>query len=547
MHEHHLTSGQQMVGIAIKAGFTCSACEGFVPLNAFVLSIRCPVCGRETDLTLDHWRSVLEDAIQQAPRMNEGEGRRSTIYGALEFRLEYGRLQPRYSGTDEPVSTEDLLMGVERGFVQHPETGERTPVRAFEDPFDGRFPGVVALAGEETSLLPGKKGETEVELEGSSNPVAFQCPACGGSLVVSGRNRRETCGYCGTEVTLPDGLWRRLHPVGTMERWFLLFDPSRLPFSWEHDILGAVGDRSGNLVLVVSNTRGDRPLIACVSPDRKVLWSREDLDAVCSPDEMTPGAAASPDGRVLLMHGNGRDLISVSMEDGSLSTVLEGAEPEMRDDGTRWEPFTMEEVVSFTCQPDGSVIVLRSRYGRPGHFRELLRFDSLGHPLPLWGSDETSWRKRGSIFGFLRKLFMTAASYPRVRSFDDLGDLPARFRGPAAWLASGADGSLYLLCQRKLAAFDPDGIRMFSVELPCRWVLGGPQVGSAGDVFVLGEDVGDDYFFFRVSPEGSVTKFAEGLAEGLDDPRFILPVLAADGRLHALGHGGSWKVLHNGV
>ncbi len=547
MTKQHSDSGRQMVGIAIKAGFTCSACEGFVPLNAFVLSIRCPACGRETDLTLDHWRSVLDDAIERAPHMNEGEGLRSTVFGALQFRLEYGRLQPRYSGTEESVPTEDLIRGLERGFVQHPETGERTPVRAFEDPFEGRFPGIVALAGEEPSLLPGEKGEAEVELEGSSNPVAFQCPACGGSLVVSGRNRMETCGYCGTEVTLPDGLWRRLHPVEQMVRWFLLFDPSRLPFSWDDDILGAVGDRAGNLVLVVSNTFGDHPLIASASPDRKVLWSREDLNAVCGTDEMTPGAAASPDGRVLLMHGNGRDLISVSMEDGSLSTVLEGSEPEMRDDGTRWEPFTMKDVRSFTCQPDGSVIVLRSREDRPGHFTELLRFDSLGRPLPLWRSDETSWRKRGRIGSFLKKLFMTAASSSRVPSFDCLGDRPSRFRGPAARLASGADGSLYLLCHRKLAAFDPDGIRMFSVELPCRWVHGDPQVGSAGNVFILGEDARDDYFFFRVSPEGSVTKFAEGLAEGLDGPRFILPVLAPDGKLHALGCGGSWKVIHTEV
>ena len=58
-----------------------------------------------------------------------------------------------------------------------------------------------------------------------SAPVVMSCPKCSASLELDEKSRRlTTCGDCGTEVYLPDELWRRLHPVTRTERWYLEYD-----------------------------------------------------------------------------------------------------------------------------------------------------------------------------------------------------------------------------------------------------------------------------------------------------------------------------------
>ncbi len=56
-----------MIGICIKAGFTCPDCDSYIPMNALVENLRCPACGTDHDLTVDHWKTVLDDAIKEAP------------------------------------------------------------------------------------------------------------------------------------------------------------------------------------------------------------------------------------------------------------------------------------------------------------------------------------------------------------------------------------------------------------------------------------------------------------------------------------------------
>ena len=50
-----------MIGICIKAGFTCPDCDSYIPMNALVKNLRCPACGTDHDITVDHWKMRLRE------------------------------------------------------------------------------------------------------------------------------------------------------------------------------------------------------------------------------------------------------------------------------------------------------------------------------------------------------------------------------------------------------------------------------------------------------------------------------------------------------
>ena len=530
-----------LIGVAVKAGFSCDACEGFVPVNAYVRTIRCPACGREVTMGLSQWKTILDDALKETPHLEEGEGRSSTIFGSLSLKREYGRLTPRYEGTSDPIPMDLAVSSCAKGFVQDPGTGMRTPVRRFPDHFDGSFAGVVALVGEEESLLPGNAGGDELGTGDETAPVALQCPRCGGSLIVSGRERTETCGYCGTPVTLPDELWQMLHQVRKMKRWFLLLDTSRVPFTWDEDVYCASGDGTGNLITVTHDPYGDNLLVTRVTPGRRVLWSREDLEVSCRSDGSAPGLGLWAGKEIIIAHENGRDLRFLSVEDGSEVKVLEGGVPRGDGDGASQEPFTMQDAKAVTCSPDGSFIVLRTRNDRRGYCTKLFRYDTIGNSLPLWKEPEGTVG-RGGFPAFLRRLFGKITSSRSIPRFSELGDVPEEIFESDVLLASGHDGSLFLLCDDELAAFDPCGRKMYQVEIPFRWLHGGPVPGTDGCVYLLAEE-DDVYSVLRVTAAGDVTRLDTDPSEGLDDPSFDLLALTGKTELNVLGYGGAWVSL----
>ena len=263
-----------MIGVSIKVGVTCPDCESTIPLNALVESVKCSSCGRLLNLSIDVWRTVLDDAIKEAPHTEEGMGSSATIFSDYNYSMVRGRLHPRYSGTKEEIEESEILAALKAGHVKHPKTGSKTSVRELPDTYSGEFKGVVALVGEDFSLIPGNEEGSSAEIVNSSDPVAFACPNCGGNLMVKGENRVENCEYCETRVYLPDDLWRILHPVKTKRTWFLLCDFSKIPFTWESEIYGAVNTPGSGICAVVENDCGDLPIISMLKNDRSSLWKR---------------------------------------------------------------------------------------------------------------------------------------------------------------------------------------------------------------------------------------------------------------------------------
>ena len=524
-----------MIGICIKAGFTCPDCDSYVPMNAMVENLRCPACGTEHDLTVDHWKTVLDDAIKEAPHSEEGEGSSSTVFGNFNYRIEYGRLKPRYSGTKDDIPIEDILEHVEDGYVLHPETGEKTSVRKYPDIYNGEFSGITALIGENTSLIPRRGEGRELQVENSGNPVALQCPNCGGSLIVQGDKRNETCRFCDTEVHLPDDLWKMLHPMRKAIRWYFLYDYSSIPFTWESDIFGSTATADGSVCLVVENDYGDMPIITCLRSDRTEVWMRDDLELDCESEDSVPGAVGDYDGNVLIMHANRMDLYSISLKDGSVTRVIKG-----RNDDEAMEPLNMDEAKGMTSFPDGSIMLMKSRDTDDGYYRELVRFDGEGNPLPLWKPVEKAEEKKPGFFARLFGLYSKASQKRDIPYFEDIGDHPERLKDSTIEIASGADGSLYLLHSERLAAFDTHGNMRYSVELPCRRTWGRPVADSGGEAFVLTEKEDDRYEIQRISAAGEVSVYAASVKDGGKVENSDLIALTSEGKIHVFGYGGVW-------
>jgi len=313
-----LAEKKGMLGVSIKVSITCPDCESGVPINALVPSIECPSCGAALDLSLDVWKTILDDAIEEAPFTEEGMGSSSSVFGSYNYSIVRGRVWPRYQGTKDSIEEALITEGLANGFVANLKTGEKTTVRELPAMYRNEFKGVVALVGEESSLIPGLSGENIVEVKESSQPVAMACPKCGGNLIVSGEQRLETCKYCETRVYLPDDLWRILHPVKTKRTWFLLCDFSKKPFTWESDIESAVFLGDNKFCVVVENDYGDFPIIACLREDKTPVWTTDNIDFLCDTEDSPPGLLKTPENNLLAMHRNGKDLLIISGEDGSV-------------------------------------------------------------------------------------------------------------------------------------------------------------------------------------------------------------------------------------
>ena len=537
-----------MLGICIEAGMTCPSCEGYIPLNALVESIRCPACGTVHQLGLTTWKTLLDDAIAEVPFSEEGEGSSSTIFGNYNYRLQYGRLHPRYSGTRDDIPEDEILGALETGSAVGKDPAVPTSVRPMPEFCREEFPGIVALIGEDTSLLPGGTAGEELTLDEGSGPVAFQCPSCGGSLLVDGSDRKETCRFCDTVVTMPDELWQIFHPARTVERWFLLLDPLKAPVKWESEVFGAVPCPDGDIFMALENDHSDYPVLTRVHPDGSPAWTRYDLDVDPGDGSSSPGPVVAPDGSILLMSGNSMDLV-VLAPDGSDLNVIEGSSGDAEPGSEGLPAFTMKGCTDITCMPDGSLLLFTDRGRRDGsgtYFHELMRFGKDGEPMPVWPevAKEGDGLKSNTL-SFLVRLFrrMRRVVEPNcTRYLKDIPDRPVKFMDTDILLASGADGSLYLLRDTWLAAFDRTGRKKYCVELPCHLAWGRPVPTPSGEVFILVETEDDRYQVLRVPGNGvGIEVHADSIKDGgpVDDADLL--VLSSDGVLNVIGYGGSWS------
>jgi DNA-directed RNA polymerase subunit RPC12/RpoP len=199
--------------ISVQIRTSCSKCGSALPLNALVPRLACAACSAQNELGDDFWVSILGDADLSS----------GTIFTAgREISLDVGRDGPACAACGAAIDAKAAAAGAEAGSVACPECSARVLVRVPPESF--ALSGFQLLVGEDELQIPAV-GATVSTPAAGGQPIAFNCPTCGGVLRVDGSARVVKCGYCQGAAYLPDDLWHVFHPVPVTRPWYLLRDP----------------------------------------------------------------------------------------------------------------------------------------------------------------------------------------------------------------------------------------------------------------------------------------------------------------------------------
>jgi len=204
------------MAISVELRTTCPKCGNPVPVNALVPEVHCPTCEHAFPFTADAWHQAFSAFAPVAVGDTDG-GPLTLENGAT---LTRAASAPRCGDCDADLPvTSELLAG--KPTLIRCACGASASVRELpRDLLPGAESYFTHLIGED----PAQLGIVSGAAPDAAEPVIFPCPHCGGSLPVDGTERVVKCSYCETSAYLPDDLWRRLHPVKTIERWYAWVD-----------------------------------------------------------------------------------------------------------------------------------------------------------------------------------------------------------------------------------------------------------------------------------------------------------------------------------
>jgi ribosomal protein S27AE len=526
-----------MIGIAIEASSKCARCGAKIAMNALVPRILCGQCGAAAEYEIGTWSRIFEIVLKEAPALKPGAGSKVSTLGGNQWEVTYGRQEPQFRETGEPVDLEAALGGLDQGRIFDPQTGAPCPVRRVPAEYREMLAGVAALVGEEPDLLKAATDNVQSpELKPAAKPVALQCPQCHGSLSVGGEERTVGCSFCGASVVIPSEIWSELHPIREVRCWYLLYEAAAHPFHWEGELADAVVDDQGNFYLACSQSGFAREKLCLVSldPGFRLRWRRDDLGYELINPWMRlyyPRLAIAPGGRLLLWSPDKNALLILSCADGTQIDKIGGTDGRQPPSGK----FSLKDCRDLAQDPDGTHLTWGWRgtadeeFGTKRSWFGLVRLGASGERVPNWPEAPGFKTKVGNLFGD------SVPHFEQIRSHVDEckeGDVT---------LTVGQDGSAYLLSFQHLARFKRDGTRLYMIELPLRYTFGRPCVDREGCVLVLGHPSESSRLrIARVSGDGRqisilVANVLDGGGMCKED---VLAVSPRDGTIYALGHGG---------
>ncbi|HYW11663.1 MAG TPA: hypothetical protein VE871_06880 [Longimicrobium sp.] len=199
--------------VSVQLRTSCSRCGSPLPLNALVPRLACPACSATNELDDEFWLAVLGD---------DDLGTCTILTAGREISLDVEKAGPACAECGADIPAKDALAAADAGSVACTACAARTLVRVPPPVFV--LSGFQLLVGEDPLQVPAAGATLAVQCA-VAQPVAFNCPTCGGVLQVDGSVRVVKCGYCQGAAYLPDGLWHVFHPVPVTRPWFLVRDP----------------------------------------------------------------------------------------------------------------------------------------------------------------------------------------------------------------------------------------------------------------------------------------------------------------------------------
>jgi DNA-directed RNA polymerase subunit RPC12/RpoP len=204
-----------MIWSMIEMSIKCPECDAPVHIDGPYRKVFCNTCQSDIDFPEEVWGDLLGDVIEEVPGFKEGEGTNSNIFGHFNMGMTYGKLTPYCINCKRDYKIEEDFNGSDK--VICPDCKTEAPAFTVPEWFGNILTRTKMIVG----AWP--EGVVSDENQPVSEPVAYNCPQCAGSLMIDGTERLIKCDYCETRVYLPDDLWLSLHPVKKKSRWFIGF------------------------------------------------------------------------------------------------------------------------------------------------------------------------------------------------------------------------------------------------------------------------------------------------------------------------------------
>ena len=481
-----------MPNICVEIKTVCKSCGNPLPVNALVEKVQCASCQSVASFPYSYWKkSLLESALTEYKELSEGEGQPQTLMtGEYTFNITYGNQKPRCRKckTTLDVNKYDEFVSAGKAVCEKC----KNPVTARLLPEDAKqfFPLVKYLFGEDSdmfSVVP--EGKVSAEIEKSAKPILFTCPSCAGNLKIDGSSRMITCNFCNSEIYLPDDLWMRLHPVKTVDRWYLVLDDAvvekaaleKLP-DW-YQIPGFTVDKDGNCYAATFDDDTGF-LVWSFSPDMKTRWVRKGLNF----DEEKTGLALKFDGNLYLWDQQKHSLLLLSSENGSTIRKIEGKEP----DSDNPYAFSLKGCTTLISDSDGTILALINN--------TVVRYNETGERVQLWSG------KSFGLFGSGIGDKVPQGDSDWTKSVHEAGSHPKRLESDFTKLNIGWDGFLYMIDRSSsdgvIARYNRDGDKLMSVYVPLKYKDCMPWADKEGNMYIIGMKEDDNTNLIRITANG---------------------------------------------
>ncbi len=189
----------------------CPSCGAHLPVDGPAREVDCAECGHRVEVPLKVLTQLLDAFEEGWPTTDRG----TVTTGDLTWRW-----------------TSDALDAPEcpacRSALGEPR-GDLAPCAACGAQVPARPPPEWIRSIRGLRLLFGGDPIQTREDQGPA-PIALSCPSCGAGLTVTSRHHRLTpCDRCGSQVHLPDAVWRALHPARVVQPWLARFDGESRP------------------------------------------------------------------------------------------------------------------------------------------------------------------------------------------------------------------------------------------------------------------------------------------------------------------------------